>query len=210
MAVGGTVRARGQSQAEEAERISGRTRTRQSKAKLDREKMLHVMSLQQRAHSPQPIMATRATSPLAQTTNSMESLATLAKLAQQANSGSSYTGPVGKAGTMKHAVFSADNVKELFGNLEDVGWRIGETGIKGFDQVDPGAHAANGAHYLRPKKVGDLNWGAPGESDEEKRKIARLTLLLQKAGIPIAQLLTPQNDPNHDDHAHLEVERRRW
>jgi hypothetical protein len=127
------------------------------------------------------------------------------------NGGGNDGGFTGKSGSMKEAVMTAKSFPELLRNLEAVGFRIGETGVGGFDQVDPGAHAAGGRHYTAPKKVADINYGAGGASAIERRKLAHLGRLLVKAGIPIDQWFFPGNDPEgHGDHGHLAVLKRRW
>lgn len=121
------------------------------------------------------------------------------------------SGGSGKPGSLRAAVFGANNFRQLLTNLENHGIRATETGVRGFDQVDPGAHAAGGGHYVSPKKTADLNFGAPGASEAEKRKMAQLYKLMVAAGIPIKQYFHPGNDPvGHGDHGHLEVERRKW
>jgi hypothetical protein len=120
-------------------------------------------------------------------------------------------GGKGQPGTMKRAVNTADSFKELLQGLEKAGWRVGETGVQGFDPVDPWAHAAAGNHYIAPKRTADLNYGPSGASQVEREKIAKLIQLMKKAGIPIEQWFGPQNDPaGHDDHLHLTTARKRW
>jgi hypothetical protein len=120
-------------------------------------------------------------------------------------------GGKGKPGTTRRAVNTADSFKELLKGLEKAGWRIGETGVQGFDPVDPWAHAATGNHYTAPGRTADLNYGPGGASEVERKKIARLVQLMKQAGIPIEEWFGPQNDPDgHGDHLHLTTARKRW
>lgn len=132
-------------------------------------------------------------------------------------SGGNGGGFTGNKGSMKEAVMTAKSFPELLRNLEAVGFRIGETGVGGYGGVDPTIHEGSAAqggpshHYAQPKKTADINYGPGGASAIERRKLAHLGRLLEKAGIPVGEWLFPGNDPKgHDDHGHLYVLKRKF
>ena len=88
------------------------------------------------------------------------------------------------------------------------GYRVSE--MPPYDAVTPGGHSRNSWHYDRDHGIGqacDINWGKPGASAEERRRITLLIPVAQSLGLAVIFALNGTNGPaaQHRDHGHFDV-----
>jgi hypothetical protein len=86
--------------------------------------------------------------------------------------------------------------------LRAQGYRVAEH--PAFGGVCARCHSLTGNHYPPCSCAIDVNYGPPGASAVERRKLIALAASLRN--LPgLIELLHPGNDPAHDDHLHAAV-----
>lgn len=95
-----------------------------------------------------------------------------------------------------------NNLVEIGNNLQSQGFRV--TGHPAFPPI--GGHTQGSLHYIG--RAIDVNWGAAGESPEEKLVLNSLAAKLRATVGGISELIFPATgDPDHQDHLHLAMDR---